>query len=73
MKLYIVTAHDWDYDQFDCIVVLAESEERALEIANMKHKDYYNQKYFADDQYPLTVEEVDMTKEQIILGSFNAG
>lgn len=71
MRVYRITADDWDYDQFDSIVVLAESEERALEIANMKH--HYGQKYFADDQYPLIVEEIDMTKEQVVLSSFNAG
>ena len=73
MKLYTVIAHDWDYDQFDSIVILAENEERALEIAEMKHKDNYNKRYFESNQYPLTVVEEDMTKEQIILCSFNAG
>ena len=73
MKVYKVIANNCSYDEFDSIAILAESEERALEIANMKHEDNYNYRYFESHQYPLKVEKVDMTKEQIILSSFNAG
>ena len=32
LKLYKVEAEKWDWDQYDSIVVLAESEEDAIEM-----------------------------------------
>jgi hypothetical protein len=66
MKVYTVWPDRYDYDQYDCIVVIAENEKRALEIAQ-------NNKYFHSNQGYIHVDEEDMTQERVICESFNAG
>lgn len=70
MKVYYVYVNDWDYDDFDAIVVVAENEDRAFEIAS---SNYYDHCYFKEHQGEIRVEEVDLTKEHVVLESFNAG
>ena len=70
MKIYYVYVEDWNYDDYDAIVVVAENEDRALEIAN---SNCYNHCYFKEHQGEIRVEEVDLTKEHVVLESFNAG
>lgn len=70
MKVYYVYVDDWNYDDFDAIVVVAENEDRAFEIAN---SNCYYPCYFKEHQGEIRVEEVDLTKEHVILESFNAG
>lgn len=71
MKIYHVYVDDWDYDDYDAIVVVAENEDRAFEIAN--GSNCYDRCYFKEHQGEIRVEEVDLTKEHIVLESFNAG
>lgn len=64
MKVYYVWADDWDYDDYDAFVVVAENEDRALAmVKNM----------FEKHQGEIHVEEEDLTTEHVVLGSFNAG
>ena len=76
MKVFLVKAESYTYDDYDSVVLVAESKERALEMAEESTwKTYEKEKrfYFGENQYPLTATEIDLTKEDSILGSFNAG
>jgi hypothetical protein len=70
MKVYLVYADDWDYDDYDSIVVVAENEDNALAMAN---SGYFNDSFFKKHQGEIHVKEVDLTTEHIVLTSFNAG
>ena len=70
MKVYRVYADDYDYDEYDAIVVVAENEERALTMANSGN---WGDSYFRKSQGAIHVKEVDLTTEHVILESFNAG
>lgn len=81
MNIYIVEATNFDYDDYDSIVVVAENEERAIEIATEKERELELNDgrvvnlgaYFREDQHPLTAKKIDLNKEDIIHASFNAG
>lgn len=65
MKVYSVWTDKWDYDNYDAFVVVAENEEKALELVKNKFEEY---------QLPyVNVDEVDLTTEQVVLESYNAG
>jgi hypothetical protein len=70
MKVYRVYVDDWDYDEFDAVVVVAENEDKALA---MVENGYYDRCYFEKWQGEIHVEEVDLTYEHVVLESFNAG
>ena len=70
MKVYIVRADTCDYDMFDSVVIVAENEERALEIVK---SGYLGGCYFNVSQGEMHVEEVDLSTECVILASFNTG
>ena len=82
MNIYKVYPSESFYGQYDGIIVVAESEERALEIAYRKDNswnqdntggnlpDYTERHDFGDDQYPLKVERIDLTKEDVVFTSF---
>lgn len=69
MKIYNVWVDRYEYDDYDAVIVVAENEDRALEIV-----DHGNcgRGYFREWQGKVHVEEVDLTKEHIVLESFNA-
>ena len=71
MKVYLVYADEYDYDDYDAIVVVAENEENALEMA--KSGCWDGGSYFKKHQGEIHVKEVDLTTEHIVLESFNAG
>ena len=64
LKVYLVESEDWDYNNYDSFVVVAENEEKAIELV----KDS-----FKEDQGALTAKEVGLQEESVVLGSFNAG
>ena len=65
MKVYNVWTNKWDYDDYDAFVVVAENEDKALELVKNEFDEY---------QLPyINVDEVDLTTEQVVLGSYNAG
>lgn len=70
MKVYLVSATHYDYDEYEAIVVVAENEESALDMANSGN---WGSGYFRRSQEPIHVKEVDLTTEHIVLESFNAG
>ena len=73
MNVYLVEASDFWYDDYDSIVVVAESEEHAIEIASNEEYSFGYNTYFRKRQYPLTALKIDLTEEGIVHASFNAG
>lgn len=70
MKLYLVEADWWDYDQYDSFVVWAKSPDEALSLVRAKD-DPTTMNNFDDN---VKVTEIKKPKESgIVLGSFNAG
>ena len=63
-KVYLVKSEDWDYDEYDSIVVVASTEEEAISMG---------QGFFNENQGQITATEVNLTKSGVILTSFNAG
>lgn len=65
MKVYSVWTDKCDYDEYDEFVVVAKDEGSALAMVigsfNERQRD------------SIHVEEVDLTIEHMVLGSFNAG
>lgn len=64
MKVFLVKAEKTSYDQYNAFVVIAENSYRAYEIAAG---------FFEPDQGKITVSEVDMTDEGIVLDSYCGG
>ena len=70
MKLYLVEAEWFDYDQYDSFVVWAKSPDDALSLVRAKD-DPTTMNNFNDN---VKVTEIKKPKESgIVLGSFNAG
>lgn len=66
MKVYYVYPDDYDYDERDGAIIVAENKERALEIVEEHH-------LFYESQGEVHIEEEDLTTEHIALDSFRAG
>lgn len=63
-KVYLVESKEWNYDEYDSVVVMASNENEAIELS----KDY-----FKEDQGELSAKEIKLDKSQVILASYNAG
>lgn len=70
MKVYHVWVDRCDYDDYYAVAVVAENEDRVLEIVNHGN---CGRSYFREWQGKIHVEEVDLTKEHIVIESYNAG
>lgn len=68
-QLYIVTPETYTWDQYDSIMVLAESKEEAIKMG----EDFFDGEDDFLPQGKVSAELVDMTKAGIIHTSFNAG
>lgn len=65
--IYVVSADNYDYEEYDKFTVVAKSEARAEVLAH---------EYFAPHQFPINIKCIcscDATKEEILTFSFNAG
>lgn len=73
MKLYVIRVSGHvDYDEYDSMVIFAESEEQARKIAN--EKAYYGQpNVFLDPTYATCEELKDVTELGVVVASYNAG
>ena len=69
MKLWLVSANTYDYDEYDAFVVRALSEAKALELVDKDVNRFSRRTNQVWTAKPLAVKG----DEQIILGSFNAG
>ena len=78
LKFYMIERNDYvDWDEYDSCVVLAESPEKALQMA----KDHYGTRWACGwgvrfdgtGGWDVTVSEIDTSEARVILGSFNAG
>lgn len=64
MKVFLVWVDIYDCGEYDGVVVVAGSKERALELINER-------KYFDPSQGPVFITEVNTTMEHIVLESLN--
>lgn len=71
MKVYLITPEYYDYDDYDGLVVTAENEEEVFAI--IKGNNEFNNEFFKVRQGHISIQEIDLTKKQIVLTSFNAG
>ncbi len=76
-KIYLVEVEEWDYDQYDSMVVIADNEQEAIEMCKSKdyESDFLTGVGFVKEQGKITAKEIDLNtnNSQIILTSFNAG
>lgn len=72
MKIYKITFKEVDYDQYDSFVVVAESKDM---VEVLLKKEHPGRKYFSSINWDggFTIEELLIDKNEIVLGSFNAG
>lgn len=63
-KIFIVEASKVIYDQYESLAVVAFDEKEAFELV---------EKSFEEDQFPLTIKEIDLNESGIFHSSFNAG
>jgi hypothetical protein len=63
-KIFLVKQESDDYDMIKNVIVVADTKEKAkqLGIQELQNDIFYNK----DNEYPIIVEEIDLTKEQII-------
>lgn len=73
MKVYKVWVDCFYYDEYDSCVIVAENEDKVKEILKQPYGTYHNYCEFDSDQGEIHIKEVDLTKEDIICSSFNAG
>lgn len=70
-KIFIVTPERVDWDQYDGVVVLAESEEEALILGQ---EYFHTEEEYYTDQGKLSAKEIDLNgSSEVIFTSFNAG
>lgn len=71
-KLFLVKAEFTDYDEYNGLVIVADSIQEAKEIVN---KGCYEANYFNDNQGEITYTEIDLNKTAsgIVLDSYLAG
>ena len=75
-KVYLVTVEDYGYDEYDSMVVIANSEQEAIEMCKAEdYDDIWGCDGFVKKQGKITAKEIDLNtnNSQIILTSFNAG
>lgn len=65
MNVYYVWTDKWDWDEYDGFVVAAKDENSALEMVIGSFHEWQRDS--------VNVEEVDLTSEHMVLGSYNTG
>lgn len=63
-KIFLVKQESDDYDMIENVLVVADTKERAKQLGIQKLQDYIF--YREDNENPVIVEEIDLTKEQIV-------
>ncbi|MCO6559785.1 MAG: hypothetical protein J6574_01615 [Gilliamella sp.] len=72
MRLFLITAKDWNDNEYDSFVIWAETPEQALKMAVDEGKKYHED--INNFSNGAKIEEVrEPTQPQILLGSFNKG
>lgn len=70
-KIFIVEPERVDWDQYDGVVVLAESEEEAFALGQ---KYFYTEEDDYTDQGKISAKEIDLNgSSEVIFTSYNAG
>ena len=63
-KIFLVTQESDDYDMIENVIVVADTKAKAkqLGIQRLQNDILYDK----DNEYPIIVKEIDLTKEQIV-------
>lgn len=63
-KIFLVKQESDDYDMIKNVIVVADTKEKAkqLGIQELQSDIFYDK----SNEYPVIVEEIDLTKEQIV-------
>ena len=63
-KIFLVKQESDDYDMIKNVIVIADTKEKAkqLGIQELQGDIFYDK----NNEYPIIVEEIDLTKEQIV-------
>ena len=63
-KIFLVKQESDDYDMIKNVIVVADTKEKAkqLGIQELQSNIFYDK----NNEYPIIVEEIDLTKEQIV-------
>lgn len=63
-KIFLVKQESDDYDMIKNVIVVADTKEKAkqLGIQELQNYIFYNK----NNEYPVIVKEIDLTKEQIV-------
>ena len=75
MNIYLISA-DCDYDEYDGFVIIASTPKRAREIAADNGMSWNNRREVWLSPHLSEIEMIGTThreKEEVILGSYNAG
>lgn len=74
MNLYKIEATEYGYGEYKSVLVIAENQDRALEIAkkgqpyDWKDPKKYNVYWqFDEEQYPLKITEICLTEEMAVV------
>lgn len=80
MKVFKIVPSNFDWDEWKSVVIVAEDEKRALDIATNESQPYDPYKEdedqhdicfkFEEHQMPLKVEEINLEKESIVVSEF---
>lgn len=81
MKVFVVRATHFDWDEFNSVVVTALDEEGAIALAKQARHTIETKKgddidaglIFKEEQYPLKATEIDLDKPKLVHKSFIAG
>jgi bifunctional ADP-heptose synthase (sugar kinase/adenylyltransferase) len=79
-NIYLLTLKDYDYDEYDGWVVIADNEEEVLELCNICETEEEAKKAcWGDNLYKGNIKEIkligttEIEESKILLGSYNAG
>lgn len=75
-KFWLLTWNTCSYDQYDQVLILAETKERAIEIAKKKYPGDEEKGYYGEANWKegFTIKEITpMMEEGVIIDSYNAG
>ena len=73
MNLYLLSTTNWDYDEYDSILIRADSEKTAREIAQKQDKvrQFYDKDFWLNNGHCDIITANGPTG--IVISSFNAG
>ena len=73
MKIYLIERADWDYDEYDSHVIVANNETEVRDIATKKEYSDIKKEWGLAQVSIVCNYDGELTKPFILLSSYNAG